>query len=129
MGTLGDPEAVEGEVGAGPQFGQFLQQRGGVNDRARAENVRYVRIEDPGRRQVQREGALVVDDGVPGVVAALEADHHLRMLGEAVDDLALAFVAPLGAEDGDGAHGDCPRRVVTVRSPVVFCMGGIGAVR
>ena len=41
------------------------------------------------------------DERVPGVVAALEAHDALRVLGQPVDDLALAFVAPLGADDDD----------------------------
>ena len=41
-----------------------------------------------------------------GVVAALEADDHVGAAREPVDDLALAFVAPLGADDGDVAHVD-----------------------
>ena len=40
----------------------------------------------------------------PGVVAALEAHHHLGVLGEQVDDLALSLVAPLGADDDDVRH-------------------------
>jgi hypothetical protein len=41
---------------------------------------------------------------VAGVVAALEADHEVRVLGEQVDDLALALVAPLGAHDHRAGH-------------------------
>src|SRR6185369_3731829 len=33
------------------------------------------------------------------VVAALEAHHRRRVVGQPVDDLALALVAPLGADD------------------------------
>jgi hypothetical protein len=38
-----------------------------------------------------------VDDGVACVVPALGTDDHIDMLGEVIDDLALAFIAPLGA--------------------------------
>ena len=41
----------------------------------------------------------------PGVVAAVEAGHHLHLGGEQVHDLALALVAPLGAGDHDVRHG------------------------
>ena len=53
----------------------------------------------------------------PGVVAALEAHDARRVVGEPVDDLALALVAPLGADDDDVlahsfiagvAHCACP---------------------
>ncbi len=36
---------------------------------------------------------------VAGVGAALVADDEIGALGEHVDDLALAFVSPLGADD------------------------------
>ncbi|GBD47193.1 hypothetical protein METY_0406 [Methylopila sp. Yamaguchi] len=38
------------------------------------------------------------------VVAALEADDDVRLLREPIDDLALAFVAPLGADHDDVRH-------------------------
>ncbi|MNC87362.1 hypothetical protein D3C83_30830 [compost metagenome] len=41
---------------------------------------------------------------VAGVVPALEAHHALRAVGEPVDDLALALVAPLRADDDDVAR-------------------------
>ena len=46
----------------------------------------------------------VADDRVAGVVAALEADDDVGLLGEQVDDLALALVAPLGADDHGAWH-------------------------
>ena len=42
--------------------------------------------------------------GVPGVVAALVAGDDGERLGEQVDDLALALVAPLGADDDGGGR-------------------------
>src|SRR3712207_8530572 len=41
---------------------------------------------------------------VAGVVAALEADHRIRLLGEQVYHLSLALVAPLGAHDHQSRH-------------------------
>ena len=78
---------------------------------------------------MKREGALIVDDGVPGIVTALEADDHFRVLGESVNNLALAFVAPLGAKDGDGAHDSHLRGGVTAWNRMGLCISGFGAVR
>jgi hypothetical protein len=44
-------------------------------------------------------------DGVPGVVAARVTDDDIRLLGEHVNDLAFAFVAPLGANENRVCHG------------------------
>ncbi len=42
---------------------------------------------------------VAAHDRVPGVVAALEADHEVGLLREQVGDLPLSFIAPLGADD------------------------------
>ena len=47
---------------------------------------------------------------VPGVVPALEARDHVRPLAQPVDDLALALVAPLRADDHHVAHAASPSR-------------------
>ena len=46
----------------------------------------------------------VDDDRVPGVRAALVAADEVGVLGEQVDDLALALVAPLRADDHGRGH-------------------------
>src|SRR5260221_2001787 len=51
-------------------------------------------------------------------MAALEADDHVGAAGEPVDDLALAFVAPLGADDGDVTQTGAPSPT-TVRPELV----------
>ena len=63
---------------------------------------------DPARQQRQLVGLVADDEGVAGIVAALEAHDHVGAAGEPVDDLALALVAPLRADDGDVAHDFCP---------------------
>jgi hypothetical protein len=42
--------------------------------------------------------------GVPGIVAALEADHDVGLGGQPIDDLALALVAPLGPDNNYIRH-------------------------
>ena len=63
-------------------------------------------MQDAGRDQRQ-DGLLAVDhQRVAGVVAALEAHDRGDALGQQVDDLALALVAPLGADDDEvPGHG------------------------
>ena len=50
-------------------------------------------------QQVQREVPVAELDGVAGVVAAVVARDDVESVGEKVDDLALALVAPLPAQD------------------------------
>ena len=57
-----------------------------------------------GRQQRQLVGFAVDDEGMAGIVAALEAHDDVGLLRQPVDDLALPFVAPLGADDDNIGH-------------------------
>lgn len=63
-----------------------------------ADRTGLSRVEDSRGDQVELEDLPVTDDGVAGVVSALEADHDIGSLGEQVRDLPLSFVTPLGAD-------------------------------
>ena len=98
-----DPQP--GEVHAlGAQLVQLTRQHLRVDHDPVADRAQLAWIQDPGWDQVELPVHAFAHDGVAGVVAALEADHHIRLLGKEVDDLALAFVAPLGAHDHDAGH-------------------------
>ena len=45
----------------------------------------------------------VGDDGVPGVVPSLSANHEIRVFGQEINNLAFAFVPPLETTN-DGIH-------------------------
>src|SRR6516164_6361481 len=60
--------------------------------------------QDAGRQQVQGIALVADDDGVPGIVATLVADDVVDPVAEQVGGLALAFIAPLRADDHDGRH-------------------------
>ena len=53
---------------------------------------------------MELEDLVAPDDRVTGVVAALEADHEVGLLGEQVHDLPLTLVAPLGSHDDQSWH-------------------------
>src|SRR5580698_898402 len=54
------------------------------------------------RNQLQHKLFSVDDDGVAGIVAASIAGNDGEILRQNVDDLAFAFVAPLGADNYGG---------------------------
>ena len=58
----------------------------------------------PGRQQAQLVADAVDDERVAGIVAALEAHDDVGALRQPVDDLALAFVAPLRSDDDHIRH-------------------------
>ena len=47
---------------------------------------------------MQDEFFLIEFDGVARIVAALIADNDVAFAGQKINDLAFAFIAPLGAD-------------------------------
>ena len=89
-----------------PELVDLRGEHDRVDDHAVADRAQLAGVEDPRRDQVELERLAVADDRVAGVVAALEADHEVGLLGEQVHDLPLPLVAPLGADDDDSWHGE-----------------------
>jgi hypothetical protein len=78
---------------------------------------------DSRRNQVELVDLVADDQRVTGIVAALKAHDTLGMIGEPVNDLALALVAPLGAHDYDVLGHSChcvPVDCLNDPLPVVF---------
>ena len=87
-----------------PQLLDLAEERPGVEHHPVADDAELARPHDARGKERELVDRAVDDEGVPGVVAALEAGDHVGALGEPVDDLALALVAPLGAHDHHVAH-------------------------
>ena len=103
--VLGDPQVVRADRDALiAQRLDLVEQRPGVHDDAVADDRELTRANDARRQKAELVGSPVDHQGVARVVATLEADHHLGPLREPVDDLALALVAPLGADNSDAGH-------------------------
>ncbi len=84
---------------------ELVEQHAGVHHHAVADHVAQAGCEDPGRDEVQGEVLAVGEHHrVAGVVAALVAHHPLDLATEQVGGLALALVAPLGADQHDRRH-------------------------
>ena len=81
----------------------LLDQRARIEHDAVADDRELV-AHHARRQQRQLVGLAVDDQRVAGVMAALEADDDVGLLGEPVDDLAFAFVAPLGADHHHVRH-------------------------
>jgi hypothetical protein len=88
-----------------PQFRRLLDEMPGVDDNAVADHRQLAAPHDSGRQQAQLVDHAVDDERMPGVVAALKAHHDIGLLRQPIDDLALAFVAPLGADNHHAGHG------------------------
>ena len=104
VGAAGDAEPVARDA-PGRQRVDLGEQRRQVDDDAVGDHRDDVVVEDPARRELQGVALAADDDGVPGVVPALVAHDVAVLLGEQVDDLGLALVAPLGPDDDGDRHG------------------------
>ena len=80
------------------QHRDLVHERPGADDHAIADQAFHARMQDAGRDQVQYGLSAPVDDGVPGVVAALKTRHGGRVAAQQVHNLALALIAPLRAQ-------------------------------
>ncbi|OPZ46035.1 MAG: hypothetical protein BWY94_00927 [Actinobacteria bacterium ADurb.BinA094] len=96
---------------------QLSEQDVRVDHHAVADHAGLGLVQDARRDEVELELLAVADDGVAGVVAALEARHHVGLLGQQVRDLAFALVAPLGADHDGTGHCDSLRLVGLLRPP------------
>ena len=76
-----------------------LNSAAGIEHDAVADQVHHARAEDADGQQVGGVFLAADADGVAGVGAAAVADDDVGVLGEEIDDLALALVAPLQADD------------------------------
>ncbi len=90
-----------------PDFAQaldFADERDRIDHDAVADDADFAPPQNAGGNEVQDVFFSAVDDGVAGVVAALAADDDIGVAGEDVDDFALAFIAPLRADEYRVCH-------------------------
>ena len=94
-----DQQLVAHEQAARLAVRDLLEQRVRIDHHAVAEHAALAGVADARRHEVRDELLAVDHERVAGVRAAAVAHDGVGALGEQVDDLALAFVAPLGADD------------------------------
>src|SRR5512134_2450663 len=82
----------------------LLDQGSRIDDDTVPDHAERTAVKDTGGNEVKDKGSAVVDHGVPGVRAALIADDRIGVTCQDVDDLPLAFVAPLGADHNQITH-------------------------
>ena len=86
----------------------FFEEHLDVDDDAVRDHRGDPGRQDAGRQQVQRVLLVADHHRVAGVVAAVELDDVVEPAAEQVGGLALAFIAPLGADDHDCGHAGTP---------------------
>ena len=76
----------------------------GIEHHAVADHRELARADDAGGKQRELEHLAVDHQRMAGVMAALETNDDVGGERQPVDDLALPFVAPLGADNNDIGH-------------------------
>ena len=83
---------------------EFGEQHRNVNGDARTQDIDNVIVEDAGGKQVKGELAAFIDDRVSGVAATLKTHDEISLGSQDIRDLALAFVSPVGTDNGGNWH-------------------------
>ena len=78
-----------------------VQRHAGAND------VHNILMEHAGGQQMQGEFAHIVDNGVPGVAAALIPHHHIVLPCQVIHHAAFTLVAPVDPHDRAISHIHC----------------------
>lgn len=95
-GVVGDPQGRGGDLhtlGLDPV--DLVHEMPGIDHDAVADDRELAAADHARRQQRQLVGDAVDDERMAGIMPALKPDDDVGLLGEPVDDLALAFVAPL----------------------------------
>ena len=96
---LGDLEIVRRDRDAlRLELGDLVHEMMRIEHDAVADDRELARPHDARGQQRQLVDLVADDERMAGVVAALEAHHDIGLERQPIDDLALAFVAPLGAD-------------------------------
>lgn len=105
MGPIGD---VNSSIGIEPMLLQrleFFKEAGHVDDAAATDDIDAIGVDEAAGQNVEIVSDAVCDNGMACIVTALGTAADLRLMGEDIGELALAFVTPLGAEDDGDRHG------------------------
>ena len=104
MGGFADDEVLVHFHAQLAQAGDFEHEADRINDHAVADDAELALAQDAGRHQVQDIPGAADENRVPGVVATGVSHHEVRPLGQYVNNLALALIAPLGANENRVCH-------------------------
>src|SRR5437879_12217476 len=98
MGAIADEQAVIHLHAVVTQSGDFFEKCDGIEDYTIADDAAASRAQYATGHQLQDKFFAVDDDCVPGIVASGVARHDGENLRQDIDDLAVAFATPLGAD-------------------------------
>ncbi len=120
MGAIGDLQVVRDHHVSFLEAVDFLQKLLRVHDDTVADHAVLLGREYSGWNQMQCIFLAGDDDGMAGIGTTVVADDVVVIRGEQINDLALAFIAPLKTDDcciGTDLHAGLPWAYLTWKSP------------
>ena len=102
LGTIADKKRSVNADSVLAQAIHFLQKCNRIQNHPVTDYAATVFAQDTAGNQLQNELFSIDDDRVAGIVSTGVAGDHRKILGENVDNLAFAFIAPLGADNDRG---------------------------
>ena len=104
-GVLGNTQVFRGNIDSLTlEPFDLLDQRTWIDHYAIADHGELPASHHARRQKRQLVGGAIDDQRVPGIMSALKAHDDVGLLGEPVNDLALALVSPLGANHDHIGH-------------------------
>ena len=104
MRAVADAQLIRYIDPGGDQLLDFFVQRQRIDHQPVADYRGLAGMQDAARNQPEHEFTIADEDGVARVMAALIADDVVETVGQQIDQFALAFVAPLRAQNNNIAH-------------------------
>ena len=96
--AFGNLQAGRGIHASGFQLVDFLQQGFGRQHHAITDETFHAFTQNAGRNQAQHGFLAIHHQGMARIVTTLETYHSTCVVGQPVNDLALAFITPLGTD-------------------------------
>src|SRR5581483_8015255 len=107
VGPIADQQ-IAGIDSALGQLVELFEQLDRVHHHAGTDDTGDVGVQHAGGNEVEVVLAPAGHHGMPGVPPSVGANDQLGSLGQEVYELALAFIAPVAANDGDYRHAAAP---------------------
>ena len=102
MRTIRDEKIPIDRHAGGAQCLNFLEKRQRIKHHTIADNAAAPGAQHAAGYELKNKFLAVDDDRMAGVVSPGIADNHLKAFRQYVNDLSLALIAPLGANDNRG---------------------------
>lgn len=106
MGIFTNHQAFRGDrQPLAAQFIHLRKQDTGINNHPIADHTHLVLVEDAGWDNMKNIFLPFNNEGMSGIISALEPNNIICMISQQINNLSFSFVTPLGSNHHDTGHG------------------------